>query len=245
MGVGLAAGPVLAGQFALAGGWQGYPLALAGAAAVLAALGARAALPGDDAAAATSASGRHPARAGAFWLFAAIAVLYAFAEGTFANWAVIYLAESKQLSPMIAAYALSAFWAALACGRLAISALVLRVAPATIWRVLPAGMIAVFLALPHAESAAAGIGLFALAGLACSGFFPLTIGLTGSRFPAHVPWVASMLTGALMVGVGLGSWAVGLARQVLTLEQLYLYSAAYPAAVLVLAGVLGRRSRGT
>jgi hypothetical protein len=40
------------------------------------------------------------------------------------------------------------------------------------------------LALPQAETAAGGVALFTLAGLACSAFFPLTIGLASKRFDA-------------------------------------------------------------
>jgi hypothetical protein len=57
-----------------------------------------------------------PARVPGFWLLASICVLYAFAEGTFGNWAVLYLQNVKQLPEPIAASALSAFWAALVGG---------------------------------------------------------------------------------------------------------------------------------
>jgi predicted MFS family arabinose efflux permease len=80
-----------------------------------------------------------------------------------------------------------------------------------------------------------GLGLFALAGLACSAFFPLTITLASQRFPEHVAWVSSMLIAALMVGVGLGSFVIGPLREWLSLESLYRLSAAYPIAVVGLA----------
>ena len=87
--------------------------------------------------------------------------------------------------------------------------------------------------------------MFALAGLACSAFFPLTIALASERFPEHVAWVSSMLIAALMVGVGLGSFAIGPLREWLTFEQLYRLSAFYPAAVIGLAlrAVAGSRRR--
>lgn len=243
LGVGLAAGPLLAGQFAAGYGWQGYALLTAALALLLTALGARVRLPPQSAAHAPDHNpAQKPLATPAFWLFAAIGMLYAFAEGTFSNWAVIYLADTKHLSPMIAAFALSAFWATLALGRLGIAALVLRVPAVWVWRVLPILMIAVFVALPQVNSTTSGIVLFALAGLACSAFFPLTISLAAQRFPTQVAWVSSMLTAALMVGVGLGSWAVGLARDILTLEQLYVLSAGYPAAAIVLMLVLGRNA---
>jgi fucose permease len=176
-----------------------------------------------------------PLTSRAFWIFAAIAVLYAFAEGTFSNWAVIYLREAKALPAGVAALALSVFWAAMVAGRLLVTVLVVRVAPLTIWLMLPALMIAAFLLLPAAGTPTLGLSLFALAGLACSAFFPLTITLASERFPEHVAWVSSMLIAALMVGVGLGSFVIGPLREWLALEQIYQLSAFYPIAVIGLA----------
>jgi fucose permease len=182
----------------------------------------------------------HPARAPAFWLFTTIAVLYAFAEGTFGNWAILYLQDVKHLPETVAAAALSVFWAAMVSGRLLTSVLVLRIAPQRIWVMLPLLMIVAFLLLPYANTPALGIGLFALSGIACSAFFPLSIGIASKRFPEHVPWVSSMLIAALMVGVGLGSWVVGVLREALPLEQLYRLSVVYPVLVLVLAAIAMR-----
>jgi fucose permease len=176
-------------------------------------------------------------------LFAAICVLYAFAEGTFGNWAVLYLQDSKHLPETVAAAGLSVFWAAIVAGRLLTSVLVLRLSPAVIWVCLPVLMIAAFLLLPYANSAVLGIGLFALAGLACSSFFPLSIGLASKRFAAHVPWVSSMLIAALMVGVGIGSYVVGVLREMFPLEQLYRLSSLYPLTVLVLVALVLRKPR--
>jgi len=113
--------------------------------------------------------------------------------------------------------------------------LVLRIAPRPIWLTLPLLMILAFQLLPHANTAALGIGLFLLAGVACSAFFPLTIGLASARFPQYVPWVSSMLIAALMAGVGVGSYVVGVLRELFPLERLHQLSAAYPIMVLVLA----------
>ena len=91
----------------------------------------------------------HPIRLLGFWTFAAIAVLYAFAEGTFSNWSVIYLHEVKHLPEMTAALALSLFWAAMAGGRLLVSALVARIPAQRVWLSLPLLMISAFLALSY------------------------------------------------------------------------------------------------
>ncbi|NMQ19722.1 MFS transporter [Candidatus Competibacter phosphatis] len=237
LGLGLMVGPLLADGFGRAGWWVGFPLSLLGLSALLALAAATVRLPSE-------AGGEMEERrvemnppliSGAFWIFAAIAVLYAFAEGTFSNWAVIYLREAKDLSAVVAALALSVFWGAMVVGRLLVAVLVVRIAPLTIWLALPVLMIAAFLLLPGASTPALGLGLFALAGLACSAFFPLTITLASERFPEHVAWVSSMLIAALMVGVGLGSFVIGPLREWLSLEQIYQFSAAYPIAVIGLA----------
>ena len=257
LGLGLAVGPLLASPFIMAGRWAGFPLLLAALCALLAAAAFAQRFPDDGVAREESASGRlamadpmplpamptpalrdHPVRTAGFWLFTVIAVLYAFAEGTFGNWAVLYLQDVKHLPETVAASALSVFWAAMVGGRLLTSVLVLKLAPRYIWLSLPGLMIVAFLLLPYADTPARGIAGFALAGLACSAFFPLSIGLASQRFDRHVPWVSSMLIAALMVGVGLGSYVIGLLREAVAMEQLYRLSTLYPALALLLGFVV-------
>jgi len=236
LGLGLMVGPLLADGFGRAGWWIGFPLSLLGLSVLLALAAATVRLPPDVGGETERRIATNPPlTSGAFWTFAAIAVLYAFAEGTFSNWAVIYLREAKGLPASVAALALSVFWGAMVAGRLLVAVLVVRIAPLTIWLALPVLMIAAFLLLPGANTATLGLGLFALAGLACSAFFPLTITLASVRFPDHVAWVSSMLIAALMVGVGLGTFLIGSLREWLALENLYRLSAVYPVAVVGLA----------
>jgi fucose permease len=239
LGIGLATGPLLVGWFVMRGLWIGFPLLLLIISLLLFLATLTVQLPQNEPREETRREAQtvqiHPIRLLGFWTFAAIAVLYAFAEGTFSNWSVIYLHEVKHLPEMTAALALSLFWAAMAGGRLLVSAIVARIPAQRVWLSLPLLMISAFLALPYANTPVVGVGLFALAGLACSGFFPLTIGLSSTRYPHHVAWVSSMMVAALMVGVGLGSFIVGPLRDWLPLEQLYQVSAAYPLTALVLA----------
>ena len=239
LGLGLMVGPLLAEGFVRADRWAGFPLLLLGLSVLLALIAATVRLPPD---AGDEMDRRRitnpPLTSGAFWIFAAIAVLYAFAEGAFSNWAVIYLREAKALPAGVAALALSVFWAAMVTGRLLVAVLVVRVAPQVIWLTLPVLMAAAFLLLPGANTPALGLGLFALAGLACSAFFPLTITLASARFPDQVAWVSSMLIAALMVGVGLGSFVIGPLREWLALEWIYRLSTLYPILVIGLAGWL-------
>lgn len=245
VGAGLAVGPLLAGTFIAHWGWLGFPVTLLGAAAILTLLAGMLAFPSD--AGESDAGDARPAgrarRSAGFWLLLAIAVLYAFAEGTFSNWAVIFLRDTKGLPEMSAALGLSVFWAALVAGRLLVSVMLVRLAPERIWIALPVIMIAAFELLPLGDSAAAGIALFALAGLGCSAFFPLTVALGQARHPGEGAWVGSMLIAALMIGVGLGSFVIGPLRGWLSLDRLYQLSAIYPALVLVL-GALALRMAG-
>ena len=244
IGLGLAIGPLIAGAFAAAGAWSGFPALLAGACtiAAIAALLIRLPQPSTIPAGEETAATR-PAASLGFWLFAAITVIYAFAEGTFSSWAVIFLRDTKGLPGMTASYALSAFWGALVAGRLLVSVLILRVPARLVWIALPVLMIAAFWLVSLADSAATGIGAFALAGLACSAFLPLTISLAADRFPDSVAWVSSMLIAVLMTGVGVGTWMVGALQAALPLEMLYRLSSLYPILVLALAWPAIRSSR--
>jgi len=237
LGLGLAAGPLLVGEFVARHMWVGFPLVLLGLAVVLTVVVVRPAFPECEQASAPKpgTTGDTPVRSPVFWLFVATAVIYALAEGTFANWVVIYLQDGKGLPSMVAALALSVFWGAIVVGRLLISVLVLRVPARLVWLTLPVLMIVAFLLLPYADGEVRGIGLFALAGLACSAFFPLTIGVAAERFPADSAWVSSMLVGAIMAGVGIGAFIIGPLRQWLSFEQLYRLAALYPLAVVILA----------
>ncbi len=171
LGLGLMVGPLLADGFGRMGLWTGFPLSLLALSALLALTAATVRLPPDVGGETDRQTDANPPlSSGAFWTFAAIAVLYAFAEGTFGNWAAVYLREAKALPAGVAALALSVFWGAMVAGRLLVAVLVVRIAPLTIWLVLPVLMIAAFLLLPGADTPALGLGLFALAGLACSAF---------------------------------------------------------------------------
>lgn len=235
IGAGFAVGPLLAGAAIDHVGWQAFPILLSLLAAALMILP----FPGAGAAAEIAVRGaRGPQTSFAFWSLAATAVIYALCEGTFGSWIVIYLQEERAVAPMSAALALSTFWAALVVGRLVVSLLVVRVPSRHIWAALPVLMLTAFWLLPDAHDARSGIGLFALAGLACSAFFPLTVGFASGRFREDVAWVASMLTASLMLGSGVGSFALGALRQLTSLAALYRWSSIYALALLALVAVI-------
>ncbi|MDT8436174.1 MAG: MFS transporter [Gemmatimonadota bacterium] len=243
LGLGLAAGPLLLAPFVRAGLWTGFPVAVAAASLVLLAMSAAATIPADDRPAGAPGSvpdvAAQPARPLAasplFWVFGGISVLYAFAEGTFANWAVVFLHEGIGAPAATAGIALSVFWGAIVAGRLAASVLVLRVPSQVLWLLLPGLMAAAFLLLPAASTTTAAIALFGLAGLGCSAFFPLTITLASRAFPGRAAAVSSLMIAALMLGVGTGTFVFGPLREWLTFGEIYRLSAAYPAGAFLLA----------
>ena len=77
MGLGLMVGPLLAAGFERAGGWIGFPLLLLALSVVLALTAAAVRLPDANNEPKDRASANPPLTSGAFWIFAAIAVLYA------------------------------------------------------------------------------------------------------------------------------------------------------------------------
>lgn len=247
LGLGLAGGPLLMAPFVAARSWAGFPLAIAAVALTLLGASVFAAIPASDGSgseggsaprgsvAASDRTGGSLRTAPLFWVFAAIAVLYAFAEGTFANWAVVFLHEGIGASPATAGLGLSVFWGAIVVGRLLASILVLRIPSQALWLVLPVLMGAAFLLLPTASATGPAILLFGLAGLGCSAFFPLTITLASRAFPGRSAAVSSMMIAALMIGVGAGTFVFGPLRELLTFGQIYRLSVLYPAGALLLA----------
>jgi uncharacterized membrane protein len=160
-------------------------------------------------------------RTPAFWLLFVVAAVYAVCEGLFSNWAVIFLQEDKHLSPQYAGAALSSFWAALALGRLLTAWLVSRISATLVWLSFPFLMVVSFLCLPNIETAISSIVIYSFAGLSCSGFFPLTVGRAATRFPQNAALVSSLMVAALMLGVGLGSFALGSLRTLFSLTTIF------------------------
>lgn len=234
IGAGFAIGPVIVGALVSTGRWVAFPVTLLGVSLALLLSALRVRLPEQTEA---KVEGSERRSIGPAWLglLSLIAVFYAFAEGTFSNWAAIFLHEARGVSESTAALAISGFWAGLTVGRLVVAWLVSFVKPEVVWLMLPVLMVAVFLLLPMVSGPATGVAAFVLAGLSASAFFPLTVAIASDCYPDKTALVASLLTAALMVGVGAGSFLLGALRESLPFDTLYRVSAVYPAA----AGALG------
>lgn len=234
IGAGFTVGPLLVGALVGAGRWAVFPGLVAVGSLSLAAVAMAAEL-APPPPTTSRRTGRTPSAL--VGLFALVAVLYAFAEGTFSNWAAVFLHEQRGVSESMATIALAGFWAALTIGRIASAALVARVASEKLWLALPFAMVAAFLLLPLASGAGSGIALFFFAGLACSGFFPLTVAIASKRFAGSEALVSSLLIAALMLGVGGGSFVLGAMRELGSFDFLYRLATGYPIAALLLGTI--------
>jgi len=245
IGAGFCVGPLLAGSFIGSGMWSYFPIAIASYALGCLALVLLTSLPKNQPASAVGDTGSaaRPLQSKTLWAFLAVAVLYAFAEGTLSNWVVIYLHEERGLPESSATLALSAFWAALVVGRLLAALLVNAIAPDRLWRGLLVLMALAFLTVPLASTPARALGSFTFAGLACSAFFPLSVTLVTRQFPRHAADVGSMMVAALMLGVGTASFSIGPLHARWPLTTIYLGSALYPAIALAIAFVVVRPRR--
>ena len=254
LGLGTALSPFLISLFTKVGEWWYLPLLAAAGLIVLffLALAQPMALPAPAAAdRARPEQGRDdvtPARApGAriptlFWMFAGALVIYGIGETMFGNWGTTLLV-SKGVVPTSAQNALAVFWAAVTLGRLAIALVSNRVRSTSIYVVLPWAIGGALVLAPVAHSAAAGIAVFAFGGLACSGFFPMTIGYGEATFPSIVELAAGWLIAAYQVGYGLAAFGAGALQRVVSLPSLFRIAALAMVVMALLALVVARQQR--
>lgn len=235
MGVGLSGGSLFVGAAASRGFWLAFPLTGLALCLVLLVATLRATLPRPISARTDDTTGLPSTALSRFWLFAAIAFLYAVAEAAYSNWAVLYLREEKGLTVAAASLGLAAFWLALSVGRLVVGLLVLRLSAERVYLVLPLIMALASLLLPLADTPRRAALLFGLAGLGCSAFYPLTVALGSRRFPGHVAWVSAMSYAALVSGIGAGSFLTGMLRLRLPFVTIYRWSALCPLLALLVA----------
>lgn len=254
LGLGTALSPFLISLFTKLGQWWYLPLLAAAGLVVLIvlALAQPMALPapapsgpaqpeptGQGVKTAREGGGRIPTL---FWVFAGALVIYGIGETMFGNWGTTLLV-SKGVVPTSAQNALAVFWAGVTVGRLAIALVSNRVRSTNIYVVLPWAIGIALLLAPLAHSAAAGIGIFAFGGLACSGFFPMTIGYGEATFPSIVELAAGWLIAAYQVGYGLAAFGAGALQRVVSLPSLFRIAAVAMVVMAVLALVVARQQR--
>lgn len=240
LGTGTALAPLLLALFHGAGAWWGLPVTIA--ASVLILTLASLALPLEVAGAASGS--RPPGLVAAlrgvparFWAYPGIAILYGICETVFGNWATIYLHEEKGLPVEWGGFALATFWAMVTAGRVLVAAVSVWLPVEWIYRALPVLILGTFLGIPTVGGQAANVAAFAVAGLACSAFLPLTIGFATREFKAIAEVVSGVMIAAYMLGYGLGAYGVGPMREFagFTLSAIYAGSSAFAVGMALLA----------
>jgi MFS transporter, FHS family, glucose/mannose:H+ symporter len=245
LGLGTALSPFLIALFTTVGQWWYLPL-LAGAGLVaLLALTAVQPMRLPSSEQKEPADTRRSERAvipTLFWVFAGALVIYGIGETMFGNWGTTLLV-GKGVKSTSANNALAVFWAAVTVGRLAIALVSTRVRSTYIYVVLPWAIGAALLIAPLADSAGAGIAVFAFAGLACSGFFPMTIGYGEATFPTIVELAAGWLIAGYQLGYGLAAFGSGALQHLVSLATVFRIAAAAMVVMALSALVVARHQQ--
>jgi FHS family glucose/mannose:H+ symporter-like MFS transporter len=215
LGLGTALAPVLVALVVFIGAWWLLPLAVACVLALILAIAVTQPLR-----AATLAGPSAPPKLAwrdlphRFWLYAAAVFLYGIAETLNGNWAILYLTSERALSTRGASFALTAFWAMVTSGRILV-ALISRAVPARwLYLALTILLVGAFQLASRVEGETGGIFAFALAGLACSAFLPLSISFSGNEFPQLSAVMAGELIAFYQIGYGVAAFGTGPLRDI-------------------------------
>ena len=173
--------------------------------------------------------------------FVSVVLIYAICEGSFGSWASVYLSVDKQLGNHAGTLALSAFWGSMTLFRSVLAPVPERwISRRHLLLVSPVGIAVCFATLPWLSGVWALVGAFALAGAACSIYYPFVMSLGLARFPRQRTQVAGLVVAALMVGEGLGSYGLGLLQHVQRLDPIYFASALWGVPLLIGAWFVSR-----
>jgi MFS transporter, FHS family, glucose/mannose:H+ symporter len=246
LGLGTALAPVLVAVVVGLGAWWLLPVAVACITAVL--FGVAYAQPLRTIAGRSDAS--RPTSLnwidlpGRFWLYATAVFVYGIVETLNGNWAMLYLSGERGVSPQGASFALAAFWVMVTVGRVLI-ALISKLVPARwIYVALPVLSLMVFQLAAQVEGEAGGIIVFGLAGLACSGFLPLSISFAGGEFPSLSAVMAGGLIAFYQLGYGVAAFGIGPLQGLLGLSFSTIFAAGsiVAAPIVVIAWFVIRRT---
>ena len=182
-----------------------------------------------------------------FWLYAAAVFVYGIVETLNGNWAMLYLSSERGVSTQGASFALAAFWVMVTVGRVLI-ALISQLVPARwIYVALPALSLVVFQLASQVQSEAGGIIVFGLAGLACSGFLPLSISFAGGEFPRLSAVMAGGLIAFYQLGYGVAAFGIGPLQGLfgLSFSTIFAAGSVVAAPIIVIAWLVIRPTRNT
>jgi MFS transporter, FHS family, glucose/mannose:H+ symporter len=182
-----------------------------------------------------------------FWLYAAAVFVYGIVETLNGNWAMLYLSSERGVSTQGASFALAAFWVMVTVGRVLIALISQLVPPRWIYVALPALSLVVFQLASQVQSEAGGIIVFGLAGLACSGFLPLSISFAGGEFPRLSAVMAGGLIAFYQLGYGVAAFGIGPLQGLfgLSFSTVFAAGSVVAAPIIVIAWLIIRPTRNT
>lgn len=165
-------------------------------------------------------SANAPATPILLWIFALGAVLYGTCEGSFSSWATA-LAQEHGASPTAADLALTGFWLSLTAFRI-FAVVQPKLVP--LRKSIPVSALSaavVFAILPTLQGSIAIVGGYILGGISCGILYPYLIANALDAIQGLNNRVTGYLTGGLMIGEGVGSFAIGAARPSIGLDGAY------------------------
>jgi fucose permease len=243
LGLGTALAPVLVALFVGLGFWWGLPILSTALLVILLVVSLR--LPLRAGARARQAVDRaRPGLPARFWLYAAFAVAYGICETMNGNWSQLDMTTRLGASATQASLALAAFWAMVTVGRVLFAAISTWLPERVTYRVLPFVLVVTFLLVgaltrPHA---AAGIAVFALAGLGCSALLPLTISFGEADLTAMSAAMAGAVIAFYQLGYGIAAFGVGPLKDAGTsLSAIFGFTALIAAVMALLSFFVARR----
>jgi MFS family permease len=244
LGLGTVLAPVFVAVFVGLGFWWGLPAVSAALLIVLLLVSLQLPLRVDGAAG-TAGAGPRPRLPRRFWLYAGLILLYGVCETMNGNWSQLEMTKRLGASTSQASLALAAFWGMVTVGRVGFAAVDRWLSPPRVYRLLPLVLMASFLLTGSLgrHQAVAGVGVFALAGLGCSAMLPLTISFGELDMTTASAAVAGGVIAFYQVGYGIAAFTVGpLQSAGLNLSQIFSWTTAIAALMLVLAQIVSRRA---
>jgi MFS transporter, FHS family, glucose/mannose:H+ symporter len=246
LGLGTALAPVLVAVVTALGAWWLLPLAVALVLSLIFAV-VLAQPPRPDFASDRDARGVIGAKALPlrYWLYAAAVFLYGILETLNGNWGPLYLSGERGVSPRGASMALAAFWAMVTVGRVLVAAISVRVPARAIYLALPVLLLITFQIASRVQGDIGGILAFAMAGLACSAFLPLSISFGGDEFPRLAAVVAGGLIAFYQLGYGIAAFTTGPLRDLMQwrLSTIFASGSAIAVPLIVVAALIVRGPR--
>jgi MFS transporter, FHS family, glucose/mannose:H+ symporter len=249
LGLGTALAPVLVAIFVGMGVWWLLPVMVGCVLVLIFAVALRQPLRSNPAAI-TGGGAQRPLSAstlpGRFWLYAFAVFLYGVLETLNGNWATLYLSGERGVSPRGASMALAAFWTMVTVGRVLVAALSVRVPARSIYLALPVLLLVTFQLAARVQDEMGGILAFAMAGLACSAFLPLSISFGGGEFPRLSAVMAGGLIAFYQLGYGVAAFGTGPLRDLMQLpfSTIFAFGSAIAVPLVAVAALIVRPPSG-